>query len=272
MKFVPPLFIRLLFAAGLLSWGSAQAFTMADCSAFAPGSHPDGLAIGDVTFGLSGSTATAADDCWGVQAKNDNNSDSPAGLWADPTAGEWELLVKDENTGTGQSDSNGALWRNVLWTLDAARDPATGTSGRYVLSWEEQGASALPAVFDLMVVLKGGSAWAGYLFDDLAFDGDGSGSGLFRIGWCGENSPGGDDKGQKAKAKAKDDEEADDDKCTGNGFSHLTIYARTGDGLAPPAGDVPVPGTLALLAVGLLGLGRFGRARPAPARADSQRG
>lgn len=265
MKSVPPLFIRLLFAAGLLSGGSAQAFTMDYCSAYVPGSHPDGLAIGDVTFGLSGGTATAANACWGVEAKNDNQSNALAGLWVDPTAGEWELLGKDDNKGTGLSDTDGALWRNVLWTLDAVRDPTTGTSGSYVLNWEEQAPSALPAVFDLMVVLKGGSAWAGYLFEDLAFVGDGWGGGLFRIGWCGENSPGGADNGRMAN-KEKGDEEADDDKCTGNGFSHLTIYARTGDGLAPPAGDVPAPGTLALLAVGLLGLGRFARARRGPAR------
>jgi hypothetical protein len=260
MRPMPLLFVRLLFAAGLLSCGSAQAaFAMDYCSSYTKDGkpHPDGLSVNDVTFGLAGGVAQAADDCWGVQEKNDNQSSLLSGLWPDSTAGLWEELVKDDNTGTGKSDSDGAVWRQILWTLDAVRTSGTETAGDYRLTWVEQVASALPASFDLMVVLKGGSAWAGYLFDNLSFAVDGSGSGLFSIGWCGDKSP--DASGAVKSGKKTTVSQTEEEKCNGNGFSHMTIYARTGDARVPPAGNVPIPGTLALLAVGLLGLGRFGR-------------
>jgi hypothetical protein len=262
---MPLLFVRLLFAAGLLSCGSVQAALAMDyCSPYTKDGkpHPDGLSVNDVTFGLAGGAAKPADDCWGVEQKNDKQSLLLPSLWADATAGPWEELIKDDNTGTGESDSDGTVWRQILWTLDAVRTSGTETTGDYRLTWIEQVASALPSSFDLMVVLKGGSAWAGYLFDNLSFASDGSGSGLFRIGWCGDNSAGGAAKEKSTKKTTAS--QTDDEKCNGNGFSHMTIYARSGAPSIPerperPQGFVPVPGTLALLAVGLLGLGRFGR-------------
>ena len=111
-----------------------------------------------------------------------------------------------------------------------------------------------------MVVLKGGSAWAGYLSDNLSFAVDGSGSGLYSIGWCGDKSP--DASGVVKSGKKTTLSQTEEEKCNGNGFSHMTIYARSGaanvpERPEPPQGTVPVPGTLALIAAGLLGLRRF---------------
>lgn len=263
MKTLRPLILLLLLASYLAPWRLAQAaFAMDYCSSYAAGSHPDGLAVGDVTFGVDPNSPAPADDCWGVKEKNDNiSTDELSGLWADPQAGLWELLIKDENTGSGSSSASGVVWKDILWKLDAATASGSAITGDYDLSWVEQVAGALPASFDFMVVLKGGSAWAGYFFDDIAFAKDGSGSGVFSISWCGKNSGSSSNSNKPDKqAKQTTDTETEEDKCVGNGFSHLSIYARIGGSeeppVEPPTGGVPVPGTLALLGIGLIGIRR----------------
>ena len=66
-RFNRHLIICISILCGIGFSNSTLAATL--CSASAPGAHPDGLSVNDVTFGIS-----SANDCYGVVEDNDTAS------------------------------------------------------------------------------------------------------------------------------------------------------------------------------------------------------
>jgi hypothetical protein len=100
------------------------------------------------------------------------------------------------------------------------------SSGTYTLSWTDPGDPDLPLTFDFVVALKGADGYGLWLFDDITISATpDSGGGDWQISWLnnGEQTP---------------------------NISHITIYVTDGS-----TTDMPEPGTLSLLGLGLLGIG-----------------
>ena len=112
------------------------------------------LAVGDMTY--NGATAN---NCYGVVDGNDNTGIGT--LWE----GGWTLATKSDETGVNVGLINGidftVVKQNTLvsgtWTL-------TGTG------------TPLPQYFDFVGVLKQGTGYAAYLFDNVLFDGNDGGT------------------------------------------------------------------------------------------------
>lgn len=175
-----------------------------------------GQAKTDMTYSPGSPVPTSpAHDCYGVASGNDSAADINALNWGTG----WALAAKDD-IGSTADTANTVL--SVNWSLAAA----TGTSGGWTLTGTSSTPGVLPGYFDFVGVVKGGTGWAAYLFDNVLFDGSGGGSWSITFLNGGGNIP---------------------------GLSHFSIYTRAGT--APPqGGSVPLPGTLvlALLAGGLL--------------------
>lgn len=113
------------------------------------------------------------------------------------------------------------------------------TSGNFVLNWSASPASLLPKTLDMVFTLKATNYHAAFLFDDEVITnesggdpGTGDSSGTWEITFGANGDP----------TKPIPD------------LSHLGFYLRNADGTNPPQ-QVPVPGTLLLVGLGLLGFG-----------------
>ncbi|MCB1735759.1 MAG: hypothetical protein H6981_12230 [Gammaproteobacteria bacterium] len=182
----------------------------------------------DVSFGVSGTSPAAADSCFGWTNQYGNPTveksmvESAFGTELDNA---WVYVTKfDSATSTGN-------YGEVAFTLTASNN----SQGGWKLSWNDPTGHTLPSQFDFAVVLKAGQGTGGYFFDDVYLPvNPNTGIGEFEVGIM--NNRGID-----------------------LALSHMTLFLREGAEIPTPPDDpknVPVPGTLTLLAGALFGLRR----------------
>lgn len=203
---------------------------------------PPVLNTSDVNYSATGiAPFVDANACFGYQSDNDNatNVNTLASASSQGWGGGFLLADKTDSVGSAVSLFGG----NFTFTLTAA----AGTPGTYSLSATDgNGAGTspdFPFLLDFIAVLKGGPGFAGWFFDDVIFDGSGGGQWAINFLNNGGNEP---------------------------GLSHFSVYVREGSsssssssGLASSSGQIPEPGStaLVLLGLGLVGSGLLSRRR-----------
>ena len=216
MKIFKYLSILGLSLGFLMASGTSSAQGL--CSA---GTNDAAIDESDVTWTYDGSSQDA-DDCYGLISNDDAATVDGA------FGGSWTELAKSDNIGDGGTLSDTGSYMGIDFTLTNTCDGGcASSSGTYTLSWTDPGATDLPLTFDFVVALKGSNDGALYLFDDITISASpAEGGGDWEINWA---------------VNANNSEPPN--------ISHLTIYVRDG------STDMPEPGTLSLLGLGLLGIG-----------------
>lgn len=191
------------------------------------------LSTSDITFSPTGGAGSAAADCFGVVMGNDTKYDFA--LWG----GGWTFADKTDGAGSPVSLFDGSFLFQV--TSEGNRDG----KGTWLLTAADQNGDLppnSPVYLDFLVVLKGSDRFAVYLFDDVEVDESGGGSWEITYANNGGQIP---------------------------GLSHPSLLVREGrtppDECTEPGGcgpqQVPAPGTLALMGLGLAALGAVRRRR-----------
>jgi len=187
-------------------------------------SNADGLSKDDMSF-----NAVSASDCYGVASGNDDASNINAlANWQDP-AGSWALLAKSD------TNVNGGVSYGSLSGIDFTLSASTGTVGTWTLSAVDTNGPAyadLPVTMDFVGVLKAGSGFAAYYFDDALVGGGNAGTWTIAFTNRGGQIP---------------------------DLSHLSLYTRIdATGGIPP---IPEAETYAMMLVGLGLVGFMARRR-----------
>jgi hypothetical protein len=224
------------FAYLALAWGAAQA-----AATYCAG-NTDGLAVSDVTYSINGPAVgpfAPSTDCYGVVIGNVSSAADVNDLGL--TWGSDFLFGDANNAVTGPVSLFGGSFTFML-------DAAAGTSGTYLLTATDNNGAVLPnfpLALDFIVGLKGGNRFALYFFDDVVFDGSGGGAWTIAFENGGQQIP---------------------------NLSHMAVLVREGQreeectvNCGPQ--EVPEPGTLALVGLGMAGIGFAGRRRKAAGRA-----
>ncbi|MFA5984463.1 MAG: PEP-CTERM sorting domain-containing protein [Methylococcaceae bacterium] len=190
-----------------------------------PQAYATACGTGNLDTGNVGFRGNASDGCGGVFSGNDSlaavNTEANNLKFGGT---DWLFSLRDDSPGNPGSGSNSFFGLN--WTLSVD----SGKTGNWILSIADPLPVSLPISIDFLAVLKGGTSWSAYFFDNEVFTTVGSSSGTFNIVFINNG-------GQIPD------------------ISHLTLYARSGDLPLTASGDsVPEPTTVLMLGLGMLGL------------------